>query len=83
MPNPNGQRSQSDNILGDKNEKYCPFLVQILLLSVLLSSCQNAPKPSETVVPPDGTTVPADGTAALTDGEKTDPPTDFKAAVWF
>lgn len=53
------------------------FLVVLLLLSFLMSSCQqNAPKPSEAVVPPDGTTVPANGTTALTDGEKTDPPNE-------
>lgn len=37
------------------------ILVLLILLGVLLSSCQNAPKPSETVVPQSDTTVPTDG----------------------
>jgi hypothetical protein len=43
------------------------ILVILILLSVLLSSCQNAPKPSETV--------PSGGTTVSTDGEQTDPAT--------
>ncbi len=52
-----------------------PFLVVLLLLSFLLSSCQqNAPKPSETVVLPGDTTVP-------TEGENTDPATELSVAA--
>lgn len=50
------------------------ILVLLVLLGVLLSSCQNAPKPSETVVPPSDTTVP-------TDGEKTNPTTEQSVAA--
>lgn len=44
------------------------LLALLILLSVLLSSCQNAPDPSEP-----GS---SGGTAVSTDGEKTDPPSE-------
>ncbi len=44
------------------------FLVLLVLLSVLLSSCENTPEPSETGSP--------GGTTVSTDGEKTDPATE-------
>ena len=43
-------------------KRLCLFLAVLILISILLSSCeQNAPKPSETVVPPSDATVPTDG----------------------